>query len=333
MHKRIGDMKRFLTKAGLTLVSFDSSKGGRITATAKAGTDETRIFSLSGGGSDDVRGDLNEFSRMKRFARECPPPPLNTAIIDALKPHRDEFKHVAAVAPPTEEQAMHAKTVEQYLPPGYIRKEGKLIYVGNLKMETNLPEAPAPEPQAPEPQASETPKVTASMLDQQRDRMAKARAILAAKRDELRAAGKPIQNVRKDKGVPRKLIPVTHMPRKPIAADKTSEYSERAKKARAAQLSMGDNYRFMEWLKGQPDEALVSFEVVQKAATEALGLAYPVTINAISTAMDFHNRQFVVSPRRTYKTQNVVLAQALMRLEKELGLTPTPGLAEIAKER
>lgn len=97
MNKRVALLKHMLDDAGLTLVEFKDKHDGRVTCVANAGTEETRIFSITLK-EGDRRGDLNEASRMRRFARECGTPA--TQLAEKLKPVVEEFKKVAAVAPP-----------------------------------------------------------------------------------------------------------------------------------------------------------------------------------------------------------------------------------------
>jgi hypothetical protein len=97
MNKRIALMHRMLEDEGLTLIKFADKKDNRITVYASAGTDEQRIFSLSQK-EGDFRGDKNERARMRQFARECGLP--ETQLAAKLKPVVEEFKKVAAVAPP-----------------------------------------------------------------------------------------------------------------------------------------------------------------------------------------------------------------------------------------
>lgn len=100
--KRMDQLRKYIEEAGLDFDCFVDKKDSRINARAIAHNGETRLFSLSGGSSDDHRGDMNERSRVRRFAAEVGQPPL---MAQKLKPVLEEFKVIGKLAQP--------KTVEQ----------------------------------------------------------------------------------------------------------------------------------------------------------------------------------------------------------------------------
>ncbi|GER16732.1 hypothetical protein [Variovorax boronicumulans] len=73
MHKRTRDITTMAEVAGLVLLRTYSSKA-RLCADARAPNGVEMTFSLSTGTRSDVRGDLNEQAKMKRFARLNPAP-------------------------------------------------------------------------------------------------------------------------------------------------------------------------------------------------------------------------------------------------------------------
>ncbi|CAN7543738.1 hypothetical protein LJR130_003834 [Variovorax sp. LjRoot130] len=84
MEKRHKDMLTLLTAAGLEPGKIYSHRG-RICGEGMAPNGREQTFSLSNGSTSDVRGDLNESSRMKRFAKANPKvEPPKTALGLAL---------------------------------------------------------------------------------------------------------------------------------------------------------------------------------------------------------------------------------------------------------
>lgn len=99
--KRMDLMRKFIEDEGLTFDCFVDKHDSRINARAIGHDGSTRLFSLSAG-QGDHRGDQNEHSRIRRYAREIGQPPL---LAVKLKPVVEEFKKVAALQPKTVEQA------------------------------------------------------------------------------------------------------------------------------------------------------------------------------------------------------------------------------------
>lgn len=77
MDRRQKDLKVMAEAAGLSALKF-GRKGGRVYLTCQADNGATRIFSVSNGTTNDYRGDANEQSAMKRWARENPAPDVPT---------------------------------------------------------------------------------------------------------------------------------------------------------------------------------------------------------------------------------------------------------------
>lgn len=71
MHKRTRDMTTMVEVAALTLIRTYQAKA-RLCADVRAPNGVEMTFSLSTGSRSDVRGDLNEQAKMKRFARLNP---------------------------------------------------------------------------------------------------------------------------------------------------------------------------------------------------------------------------------------------------------------------
>lgn len=69
MDKRQKDLKVMAEASGVTPLKFDRRKS-RVYLMCEAENGATREFSVSTGGTSDVRGDQNEQSLMKRWARE-----------------------------------------------------------------------------------------------------------------------------------------------------------------------------------------------------------------------------------------------------------------------
>ena len=77
MDRRQKDLKVMAEAAGLSALKF-SRKGARVYLTCQADNGNTRTFSVSNGTTNDSRGDANEQSAMKRWARENPAPAAPT---------------------------------------------------------------------------------------------------------------------------------------------------------------------------------------------------------------------------------------------------------------
>lgn len=308
MNKRIKKMKDMLDQAGLTVVEFIGDTNGVIKARANAGTEITRVFSITMR-EGDPRGDQNELSRMRRFYREIHPyvdEALPTQMAEKLKPVVEEFKHVAAVAPPPTPEP---ESADEYLKGIHERDQDR--------------ELPAP-PETP-------PETPAEAAQRKLSNLEKARAVLAAKREELKRLGKPVgwggpkrkkaEHTQEEKPMPRA---------KPVKSVRPAK--SEPQRTLPGMLSLAKQYEGIEWLKKADMSQFGSMRAVNVALTEALKTERPISMSTITNMMEVAGVA-IEAPKRDYVRAAPIIAAELVRLMEHLGETPSNELLMIAKDK
>lgn len=101
MKKRMKDLATMIEAAGLVIVQ-SCQENGRVTVVGMAPNGVTAKFSISSTSKTDLRGDMNESGRMKRFARANPAPEIaepSTTQAPTKEP-TEMLKHAPATAAP-----------------------------------------------------------------------------------------------------------------------------------------------------------------------------------------------------------------------------------------
>lgn len=122
MDWRTKDLVRMAHQADLEVIGH-YRKGVRFYADTRAPNGVEMTFSLSSGRPEDTRGDLNELSRMKRFARSNPAPQRVPVTPPVVEPPKEESAPPIAHSTPTKTKTLtmsKAKIVTQTpaSPPG-----------------------------------------------------------------------------------------------------------------------------------------------------------------------------------------------------------------------
>lgn len=295
--KRMDLLRKFIEDEGLTFDCFVDKHDSRINARAIGHDGSTRLFSLSAG-QGDHRGDQNEHSRIRRYAREIGQPPL---LAMKLKPVVEEFKKVAALQPKTIEQARIMDAMDK-LPRGGMSDEQTPVTDEDpwLKAITTRVE------QAKQLKAPTSP--TAGLFGSR----------------WLEGTG-----IKLDPGPARK--PSNTLSKRIITMADTKPTDTRKL---ARKLTMAESHKLFEWLRTIDTTTFTLTSQVASEANAKAGLGVLVsdtTVNEAMKVLGLKMKDRRSEAKRGYTQAAPIIARALVQLMDKMGEPVPDELREISK--